>query len=110
MHAQTFVHAHRSKVRVGQSHRCENVLYFFIKSRFKFFLFLKHFLFSSGNFFILLSLLKSEIKRLLSDGFNTAAISYRDTFDTRDYEPQLSNVVTHTMAVILLENVSIWFE
>ena len=48
---------------------------------FKFFLFLERFLFSSGEIFyptkpakILLNLLNSSIKRLLSDGFNMAAI------------------------------------
>jgi len=49
-------------------------LIIFVKTRFlTFFIFWKC-LFSSGNFFTLLNLLSSYIKRLLSDGFNMAAI------------------------------------
>ena len=71
---------------IPSPHRCKRTFFtFFIifkKIRvFKFFLFLEHFLFSNGDIFyptkpakILLNLLNSCIKRLLSDGFTMAAI------------------------------------
>ena len=51
-----------------------------------------------ANFFIFLNLglLNSEIKRLLSDGFNTAAIG---NFLTKSH--RLSDVVTHRGVAIL---------
>ena len=50
------------------------VFYLFYKKRvFKGFYFLNVFNFLVTKYFIILNLLNSEIKRLLSDGFNTAA-------------------------------------
>jgi len=52
-----------------------SVFIIFIKTRFfNVFYFLNFFYFLVANFFILLNLLNSYIKRLLSDGFNMAAI------------------------------------
>ena len=53
----------------------KNVFYYSDKKRvFNVFYFLERSLFSTGIFFILLNLLNSCTKRLLSDGFNIAAI------------------------------------
>ena len=92
-----------------QSIDVKNVFYiFFIKNAFSnVFNFLNVFYFLVAKFFILLNLLNSEIKRLLSDGFNTAAIGNSLTKSHK----VLSDVVglMHTKTIILLENIFIWF-
>ena len=73
------------ELKLDPKHRCKKlfyVFYYFYKKRvFHVFYFCERFLFFSGEIFyptkpakILLNLLNSCIKRLLSDGFNMAAI------------------------------------
>jgi len=79
--------------------------YFFIKSRFwTFFIFWTFFYFLESKMFILLDLLNSYIKRLLSDGFNRAAIG--NSLMKSHSSQMLSCTLWYTMTIILLENFS----